>query len=393
MRLSHIKKLALCGLCMLGFAVQAQNRGTCATFSADNLESLVEGVCEIYEELTSATSSCAAIPISQADFTQLDPLENNSNAFIITQSGNYCLTEDVFGSIIIDNATNVSIDLNDFSITVTVAVIDSNTRQAAIQFNDTITHATIKNGTINGYIFFNGGMYTDIKLRNLYIAGGVSGIFNDGQLQLTIFSTLAGSGDFAYLLLDTVTTAAIPVNDVPDQAIMANNFDLKLINSYLAGRLQATVSNNATIDIENSTITTCVIIANSGYGVIKNTIFEADSGCNINAPNFVILDCITLNNVNGTGFFMDSGTISIIERSTAVNNDLDGFAIAGNNNLIRHCIAESNNGGYGFNITGSAIEVLDCIACNNSAGNYINVTPVRTIGDTNFAAGYNVSCN
>jgi len=441
MKLSNIKKLTLCALFMLGFVMQAQNHPSdfakastdmsinsgrtgegvtqtmsdqkpfvlslskngqqkkhsisrgCQTFSADNLESLVEGVCEIYEEITSAKASCAAIPISQADFNPsgIDEEISSStsailhNTLIINQSGNYCLTEDVTGTIIISDINNVTIDLNGFSITTILP------NQVSFIFENTVTHATVKNGTINGYITFDPGTYTDIKLFNLNITGGeVHALHVNCAGIRTTFST---GNNFSYLLVGNVV--------VVDGGIILSgeNCDLQIINSDI--NMLSLIANSAAINIEKSTINNCSIIAYTGYGVIKDTVFESNVGCYINAPNFVLLDCTALNNTDNmaTGFYLDVSAIdTIIERSSAIGNTESGFTIIGNNNLIRHCIAESNGSSHypddGFNVTGSAVEVLDCIACNNLSTNYNGVTaPVLTIGDTNFAAGYNVSCD
>jgi len=381
-----------------GFAGRTVRSG-CSTFSYDNLQSLIAGVCEIYEEVSSGgLSACAAIPINQTDFNQPDPHEEYAsassshiipnNAFLVPQSGDYCLTEDVIGSIIIDNLTNVTIDLNGFSITNTFAL--PFIPAAAIQFDDTVTHATIKNGTINSAIYFNAGTFVDIKLVDLNITGAQIGLLTGGE-GYAINSDQAAN--FSYVSLENVTTASLAFAQ-----FFANNIDLRLRNCNFAGGLNI-IADSITVDIAESVFDNSglAMTSNGGYGVIRDAIFEAGGGFFSDTPNIILLDCTSLNNsaLYSSGFFMNTSSIDIIERSIAINNSYgDGFTILADKSLIRHCIAESNSAGYGFNVTGSAVEVLDCVACNNGTNYNGGVSaPVLMIGGTHFGAGYNVSCD
>lgn len=364
----------------------------CSNFTADNLASLVETVCVVYEDVTVA--SCAAIPLSQASFDEYE------HSYTIPAPGNYCLTEDITGTLFIGAFTgtmsNVTIDLNGFNITGTVESI-------AIGLFGTVEHVLIKNGSLAGnglgalHFAPNGSVYTDIKVRDVMIDGvGGAAILVDSGGAPTILN---------YFLLERVTTQG-------DTLVFASNCSMRVIdcslnsaqNSFSSAGLSINSSDTANIFIDRSTIVGFVdanafcYFATGGVVVATNSVLSAALGAGASISKgsaHLIQNCLATSAESG-GFIFGSFPHTppcILERSVALNNLGVGFFASTSTNgaplcLERHCIAESNSApGFQGGLP------LHCIACNNSI-NYFDVpTPVLPVGSTDFQAGYNVSCD
>lgn len=330
----------------------------------------------------------------------------------ISASGTYCLSENVSTvtpnrAITID-ADDVTINLNNFSVSGGTNVIETTTGHRNITIRNGLIQNATPTVTTNGYgLFVNNA--TSVVVQDVTFANNLVGaLFSDSRLinmSTCNFTQNIGAG----LVFNESINAKISDVLVHDNAF-TSNFELPgggpiasnacLIESSTSFTLVNSIfsNNNRTggawnvVYVDNSRMCnfdSCY--ANSNLGTADGFVFDSSSDCiclncsgNNNRSGFVVngSSAITLNNCTGQnntndGIFFNGGINCCVQECTAKNNTQRGFALSANsdNNFIRNCAALSNNVGF-FKSGDSATIFFGNYAQNNTTFNYN--------GSTNF---------
>jgi hypothetical protein len=253
----------------------------------------------------------------------------SSATFNVTAPGSYYLTSNITAPAgadgIVVNASNVTIDLNGFSLTG-----QGGDQGTGINVQGTQTNLCVKNGTITG--FNNAGISGDIgssRFEKLIIdAGGVNGI------------TMSDD------------------NEVRD-CVITHNFNTGINMKNGCRIVQSIVTGNngyGIIGIDGSTIESCTVANNGAVGVtvhygsvVRNCTVRANgaSGILFSSGSQIIGNTIDANGNRGLG---TSDTASRIEANTCTYNGAGGMSITGNgvNIIVRNtCRGNGPNGAGG----------------------------------------------
>lgn len=381
-----MKKCILLLTSFLSITVQAQDlheRKVCTTTPSkpfpeceevgvqlDMLQEQFDACC------LSLTDTCQTIRqtlrgLSCQQATGIDQGFINTATPQITQSGTYCLVENVstVGNPLVIDANNVVVNLNGFTMSGGMSAIQAT------------GHTTIK--IIDGSI--------------------------DGTTLAGIFFTDCASVQIKNIILTNTFVRAIRLETV-------NGFRLEncsLSNGNSGGPLSHFFVNNSLNGIVN-----CCSVCNSigGNGFSFNgckTIFckELDISRNVdmdfgsvvlNSMNVRIVNSRANNNTNlSTGFttggFGPAFSSEVIWRECQVNNNFDnsftsGFGTSNVNCLIDSCQFLDNERqpvivGQGFSILGSRSSVVDCVAKNSTRGFTARSTVTGSLMKNNIALG------
>jgi len=367
---------------------------------SDALFTALEEVNAIQNQLTNSSDTCAATPISQVDF-------DLTQTYTITTPGNYCLTENCIGMIVI-NGSNVTLDLNGFDL--------SNFGElgftAIIITGD---YVTVKNGSVTainpshggehprGIIFVNNSNYCTLQDLTINFCHDnictrspteFGMLLIESSNNVIVERVLAYSSGDANKSLNALSVTNFFVLD------SLFNSNKSIIDSCSNILVSGCSFRNAAADfgLKCSSCTNLFIInsnalGNTSYG------FTLDVGTN----NFEIINCNAIENKKD-GIHVDSNCDNgIIDSCNALSNGSivtvgSGFNVNGTGNtsiIVQNCDA-NNNTGFGFLSGTASVRFWNNAAINNNhgGGDYNIIAsgdPVLAIGDPNFAAGYNVA--
>jgi len=380
-------------------AYHSNARGTpCST----NLQAALTLITEIENQLANQVS-CAATPISQAD------IDAGAGIYTITKPGNYCLTENVTGSIMI-NASNVSFDLNSFNITVESAIPLS-----GIVING--DYVSVQNGTLTGETEFSSSLScTDFSLNRFCIS-----VCNHNYLRFSDLSinNIPATYGFGIDITDcnSVIIERVTLYQNATALAVSGSTDIFIVDSIFDGNYEySSIVNNNRVLISGCQFTNGVYgpgLVCSGLTdlvlVDSHALFNGACGCacdgstpsgfllNRGTTNFEIINCNAIKNY-GNGFTVDDscndgflGTCNAL-----ANTNGAGFSIDADSSvvIVRDCNANANTG-FGFKSGTASVRFWDNAGVNNNSGSddfsIASGDPVLVIGHTTFAAGYNVA--
>jgi len=282
--------------------------------------------------------------------------QSNNFPVIITQSGQYCVVENLsipanVNGIIIE-ADNVILDLNGYCITGATnsfngILVRRATGDTSIRTNITIQNGAIKTMGING-IFFNtptqGVLLDNIKILN----SRSNGISMNGIQQLIMKNIISSRNNLNGILINQSGTA------------ISNNCIINNCLSTFNGTDGLQLSN-----CQNFSLTNILCFNNRVEG------FDAIGGSKLSFAN-----CQAYNNGQGStssvGFF-SSGNNNNYEQCIANNNTKIGFQFTGNGNNLTNCQAKSN-GINGFQVAGSNHCILNNEAKTNATTGFLLAT-------------------
>ena len=294
----------------------------------------------------------------------------------ITQSGQYCLVEDITiprdrnGIIIL--ADDVTLDLNGYSIT---GQINSNngilvTRVAALggaaRSNITIRNGTIKNMGNNGILVNTSGRlfnFNNLKLFN-NANNGIS-ITNNQQFTIAncitssnrrngLFLTQSGSGSNRNCVIKNCLNMSNSTDGV--QLSRCTNFKLSnvlCLNNQVDGFDEITGNR---IRFESCQAHNNGRTNTTGVGFFSSGNNNSFSQCQANN--------------NTTIGFQINGNQENLDACQAKGNGTDGFCITGNNNSFANCSGTLNSAN-GFNVmSGNQHSIWQCEAKSNTMNGY-----------------------
>ncbi len=353
--------------------------GTYTTIAAISQETWsIESKCELISSNVSLIPAQLPVTLGQTTTT---PLAGQT----IDQPGSYFLRNDLVGAISI-TADDVTLDLNDFSITGNISI-------------SSCQNVTIKNGKIVASALDSCTMLdttTDVYVQNIILIGGVDGIVaTNNNTNLVVsncqFLDYAENGiecqginglrvQDCYL---HSTQGAVGILTTTSENIEITNTQFILENSgtYATGCWFDSISNivvcDCTFQANNGTTSTGInctscdtvliekctntMLGNAGllYGFLLG-------GC----QNSTLRDCQVLDTgMTGTGFYTTSNSVNITCDRCVAQNCATGFSIDATNKItLEHCIAQANSTGFDFSSTSTRGLVQECIAQGNGTG-------------------------
>lgn len=369
-----------------------RSRGTPCS---DALNTALTEVNEIINQLASPGTTCAATPISQVDF-------DLSQTYTIANPGNYCLTENCTGTIII-TASNVTLDLNNFDLQTTTVV------NALQIYGD---YVSVKNGSITANVTTDTPIIYPIVV--VFVLG--SNYCHLSDVTISLYANGIDSVSLSGLLLVKSSQ-----NVIVERALIYSN-----VNTAIALNILSTLNVfvlDSIINSSQSIINSCTNILvdgcsfknatahgqSSGYGLkfydcinltLTNSNVLNNAGCGFalsgGVTNFEIINCNAISNGFDGINIDETCNYGTIDSCNALSNGGNGFNVssAGNAIIVQNCDANNNNG-FGFKSGNSSVRFWNNAAINNHLGgpdyNIASGDPVLLIGDTHFAAGYNVA--
>lgn len=276
-------------------------------------------------------------------------IKQSNMPYTISQQGCYCLAESVSGKIIINNVTNVILDLSGKS----VGKADPNIEITASE-NVTVRNGTVKNAISTGMTINNS---TNITLENLDFINSDTGVSIVASNEISIDGCIFNS-HFSQAILIQDSSLINVTNTLCDK------------NSG-AAIIWGINSNN--IDFKNVKITKS-----------SSSIFEISSGFYMDSCNDCnYVNCSVNNNEISAGFlyaaFFVSGCFNIKFYNCFANFNTNtgtgyviGFLADSDEVLFDSCTANTNIGNYakGFIVeNGKNQTIVNCNVSNNVANN------------------------
>jgi Right handed beta helix region len=263
----------------------------------------------------------ARTPISAATFTI-----NAPGSYYLTSN----LTTPAGADGIVVNASNVTIDLNGFSL-----IGHGGANGAGVNVQGTQMNLCVKNGTITG--FSSAGIIGDIgssRFEKLIIdAGGINGITmsHDNEVRDCVITHNGNTG------INMKNGCRVV------QSIVTGNHEYGIIGIDGSTIESCTVANNGAVGVTvnyGSVVRDCTVRANGASGIL----FSSGSQ--------IIGNTCDANGNRGLG---TSDTASRIEANTCTYNGAGGMSITGNgvNLIVRNtCRGNGNGGGVDNNYGG-----------------------------------------
>ncbi|HEV2601079.1 MAG TPA: right-handed parallel beta-helix repeat-containing protein [Candidatus Babeliales bacterium] len=364
-------------------------------------------LCEILRKidaLSACDNACSATVITESQ--------------ILSESGTYCLGNDVNGTIFIVGS-GITLDLNGHTV---FAGSDG------IAVSDTASSVRIKNGYLKGNGFGKDTVAVD------------RGIFVNGAREVRIEDVMCEGWDLGIyctnvstLLLDHVMT-----NNNQTAGLFCENSSSALVRDSIFNRsaVGALVTDGSVVEFVNC----LAAIDSQEHDQLRNTVITVGAGFLSDGASVVYRDCKASGTDIGFSFMQVSDIPSDSLRKGSVSNNradffncvaednVTGFELHGDLATLTNCIAQGNskagfasypdqgsvifrncvskdNSVFGFteggmittDISGPALNMyLNCVACNNLINYSDNIiaannAPVRSAAD---ASGFdNVDCS
>jgi hypothetical protein len=335
-----------------------------------NMQANLCGDISIHDEI-----SCSKLEIIENrvdDLQSFDTIITTTNIFdgyTISTPGVYYLgesgTKTTAGNAITITADNVVLDLNNHTITMVSTF-------AAISISGTQNNITIKNGSIktdaNGIDAI--GTITQLTILDMVISKNSSPIANSIGINLDTN-------------VSNVLIARCQVQGLDAQFNISASYctlnDCIGRNGLSTGSLQYAfgIFGADGIILNNCIGTNC---PTQGFRVSTNCEFNNSNAIGNTGSGFWLTpdstgcsfnNCISDSNT-ARGFLLDGGT-STLKCCVAINNTINGFAIANSSaeNILCNCLATQTTSGNGFLITSSAEnQLIECKASNNTGDGF-----------------------
>jgi hypothetical protein len=301
---------------------------------------------------------------------QIEPRTPISASFTISTSGSYYLTKNITvgaSTAIAINASNVTLDLNGFTISSTQNPIVSGT--GGIILSSGLSNIVIMNGTISSGVTFSGGVYSGTGFDHGIFFGGT------GPKSARVYGVnVSGVKNNAiYLGFDNGATM--------NGSTSVENCIVNTAGGY--GIYAGVVSNSMALTTANSAITAlsaqnCSGISTSGDGIAARNALNCYGETGTSNPAFDGIDASMAENCYGVATAAGGTAVSTLN---ALN--CRGFVSSGNGNAVEvgnsamNC-SGSAAGGDGISAGGSAV---GCHGSSNS-GRGIAATVVQNCRGT-----------
>lgn len=337
----------------------------------------IESKCELISSNVSLIPAQLPVTFGQRTFT---PLTSQT----ISEPGSYFLRNDLNGTITI-TADNVTLDLNDFSVTGSIIV--SNCQDVTIQ-NGKIVASGLDACTLLDTT-------TNVCMQNVRLIGGQNGILaTNSNTNLVVsscqFLDYTGSG-IECQAIHTLrvqdcyfhsTQGAVGILTATSENIEIANtqFILENVGTYATG---CWFDSSTNIVVRGCTFQTMADTTSTGINcetcdtvlIEKCSVNTLDSGFNLygfvlgSCQNSTLRECQALGTGAGTGFYTTDNSTNITgDRCVAQNWDTGFFIEETNKITLERCIAEANTNGFNFSITSTRGLVQECIAQGNGTG-------------------------
>jgi hypothetical protein len=262
---------------------------------------------------------------------------NSTTGFVITSTGNYLLSDDVYVNVAVAHAivisnSNVTLDLNGKTLA---------SNNSGIRISTGFGNITIKNGTINGC---STGLTIDGSSSDIYVE----------QMKFINQRTFAISSGVAQRLYIRNCTVSNCVNN----ALSFNSLsDSELINTNISNTSSSVgifASNCSRLRFKNMQIS-----KNNNIGLLATS-----------CDNFLIEDSLFNQNAS-YGLALVTTSSTLISGCIFCGNSDSGLLIGEDSggNLVRNCTSYSN-AGLGFSNAAAATTLLGNLAYNNTTRNY-----------------------
>lgn len=308
--------------------------------------------------------------------SQIEPRTPISTApFTINAPGSYYLTQNISvttGNAITVNASNVTIDLNGYTISSTQ---NPAATAAAIYINNTCSNIAITNGHVNSGVGYSGGGYSGTGFGYGIQAGGVS---NNVRVRgVNVFGVKVDgiSIGFTNTIVEecTVTTAGaygIYADSVSSSTAQNTGNSAILANMARNSKGSANINGDG---VQATTAENCVgISAGSGHGINANvashchgTTTGTSTGDAVHVTNSAI-GCVGINNGAGSYGVYSAHTVDA-SYGSSLNIGLDGEDIVSNSRgdgLSRGIFTF----GVAVNSYGTGNIGIDCTIANSCYG-------------------------
>lgn len=236
------------------------------------------GVCFLNPVLVFAQGALAPLAPPAPLYKTLDQIEPRtpiSAAITIDVPGSYYLTQNVIvatGNAITINTSNVTLDLNGFTISSSASPASG----SAVNINNGFSNITITNGNVNSGVGYSDGNYTGTGFANgINVAGATNNVCVRG---VNVFGVLSGGLNLG---LGNTTVEGCTVTIAGDYGIYANSVaDSTAVNTGKSGifaqvALNCTGNSNGNNGVHATTATNCQGTAsgtgNAGSGVFANS--------------------------------------------------------------------------------------------------------------------------
>jgi parallel beta-helix repeat protein len=279
-----------------------------------------------------------------------------SNSFIISQSGSYYLTTNVFGTGGNKNglsvqADNVTIDLNGFAL-IGVAGSQDGINVPATQHNLCIRNGTIRNWPSFGAAVFSASnsRYTDLRVSQNGSVGLSAG--NNCTIE-DCAAEQNGSSAFSVINGSAVIHCTSRYDTNGGMVILGSGCTVS------GCTVQNNSSDGITVSASNCNVKDCTATGNGGVGIgagfegisVSGCVVRSNTGDGISAGNYCqIHDNLCIQNGNGIAGVAGirvSGSNGRIENNHLVANALYGIKVdsSGTNNVVVRNSAHLNTGG------------------------------------------------
>lgn len=318
-----------------------------------------------YAQFNSGLNVTQQFNIVQAQFIRTADLP-----LTISSPGLYIFADNITSSsanAIVINSSNVTLDLNQFSLST------ANTASVAITINASLSNITIKNGTINN---FAQGIVASTSDNNVVIDTITFTAIN----QQSISSTSANTNwrISKCLIANSVisnTASVVQLNSLTNSIIedcVVNN-----CSATLGSLIVFSIGGSSNCIFRNCVVTDCLNLV-AGFD------FNAGAGTGVTLENCDVCNCSnSTTSATLSAFRLNTPVSNIILRNCNVNNFSTGasnitsaFAVATGTgtdiqrNILQGCIAGGNSSGgqtFGFNVQSALPLLEDCIAFGNSS--------------------------
>jgi hypothetical protein len=349
------------------------------------VDSKIDACCFSIETKLDNLTPCAPTPIT----TQTN----------IGTAGYYCLANDLSiasGDAITISQSNVVLDLNNHTITITAANPSGN----GISIGTSKTDIIIKNGTINGpgsatstgsgILFVNPPGNINIILEKLIISDWSNGIDANDAKQIVIDNIIANANSIGFNINNSV------VGEIRDSSFSRNGQGAAINNSCANINFSGCDFDSNTslygIQIQSSS---CIELQDCRASGNASTGFEISD-----STDLLIKSCFACAN-SAHGFQISSqgaNTSVCFFNNTAKGNGNNGFDISGGVGINVDILVQGNSAfknAVGFNDSASNgnRQYYSNVACGNSTNNYVGVTTAPITSPANALGADNIDCS
>jgi hypothetical protein len=278
-----------------------------------------------------------ACPLFSVPLRLISPKEvNSTTGFIITSTGTYLLSDDVY----VNSGVTYAIQISNSNVTLDLNGKTLGSDKFGIRIPTGVGNITVRNGTINGcsYGVAIESNSSDIYIENIKLMNqrsvGIESIANPRlYIRRCTFSVYIGG-------------TALILTSASDSEISDTIF------VQAPSGIGINISSSSGVRFKN------IQVASNSVGFLVNS-----------SNNLLIEDSSFYRNTNSIS--LNTTSSSIFSSCVFYGNGSDGITINGDcgGNVVRNCLAYSN-GGNGFRNNSASTNLLGNLAFNHQFGNY-----------------------